>query len=259
MLTVNTKNGTRIRLYDSIKNLDAGRFNDLRKYVVRDAGIGSSMDAINKHHATMDLLLSKNKLPEAIQERQNLHTFYFLAIEKINIQHITFAIFVHSIDDWIVDDHHKDLTESVYMSVCERIYRSKLKQEQVESIFDDLKKDPQSTMKNLSDWIGLDNSIYNDTSIFTITNKTQASKHKGLFNLAATINMKFENFWRKNKGLKNFLKSLYFKINGSDYKESINGHDRKSLNDYYKHYNLGLHKLLKKYHYDDFPSWLDES
>ena len=140
MLTVNTKNGTRIRLYDSIKNLDAGRFNDLRKYVVRDAGIGSSMDAINKHHATMDLLLSKNKLPEAIQERQNLHTFYFLAIEKINIQHITFAIFVHSIDDWIVDDHHKDLTESVYMSVCERIYRSKLKQEQVESIFDDLKK-----------------------------------------------------------------------------------------------------------------------
>ncbi len=125
--------------------------------------------------------------------------------------------------------------------------------------FDDLKNDSQKIMKNLSDWIGLESSIYNDTSIFTITNKTQASKHKGLFKMASTINMKFENFWRKNKGLKNFLKSLYFKINGSDYKESINAHDKKILNDYYKPYNLDLYKLLKKYHYDDLPSWLDES
>ncbi len=124
--------------------------------------------------------------------------------------------------------------------------------------FDDLKKDPQSTMKNLSDWIGLDSNIYNDTSIFTITNKTQKSKNKSLFKIAAFINMTFENFWRKNKKLKSYMKSLYFKINGSDKKEKIEDADKILLQEYYNKYNKNLYNLLKKHNYKNFPSWLAE-
>lgn len=125
--------------------------------------------------------------------------------------------------------------------------------------FDDLKKDPQSIMKDLSDWIGLESSIYDDASIFTITNKTQASKYKSLFKIAAMINMNFESFWRKNKKFKRFMKSLYFKINGSDKKETIEKMDRKLLNEYYDEHNRALYKLLKKHKYKNLPSWLEES
>ncbi len=123
--------------------------------------------------------------------------------------------------------------------------------------FDDLKKDPQSTMKNLSEWIGIDSSTYNDTSIFTITNKTQASKYKSLHKIASTINMTFESFWRKNKQLKSYLKSFYYKINGSDQKEIIEEKDRILLQKYYKNNNKKLYKLLMKYNYKNFPSWLE--
>jgi len=162
------------------------------------------------------------------------------------------------------DDEDKD--DVYYRAFREGCYANYLKEwfdvykkDSIRIIFfDDLKNDPQKTMKNLIDWIGIDGSIYDDVSIFTVTNKTQPSKNRYLYKMASYINMTFERFWRRHKRLKNFFKSLYFNINGQERAEVIGKEDIKLLNNYYKEYNQDLYKLLKKYKYEKLPSWLTQ-
>jgi len=237
-------------------------------------------DCINKEYlidASPSYLYGKELIVKKI--RNDLHNVKIIFILRDPVKRfISFYNFIKSdyrinkketLSNFIKKSYelktHEDKNDVYYRAFREGCYADYLEDwldvygDSVKVIFfDDLKKDPQSTMKNLSDWIGLDRNVYNDTSIFTITNQTQASKHKNLFKIAAFINMTFENFWRKNKKLKSYMKSLYFKINGSDKKEQIEDADKKLLQEYYYKYNEDLYNLLTKHNYKNFPSWLSE-
>lgn len=140
MKTVKTDLGVEIKLYSSCYDLPMSRYNELRKYVLADSGIGSDMESINSHFNTLDSLLSHEKLQEAKQQRINLHTSFYLAIEKINIKNICFAVFVYSINGNPVLKPGMQLTEEVLIDITRKLEHTGLRQGQVLDILDDLKK-----------------------------------------------------------------------------------------------------------------------
>lgn len=97
-----------VKLYNSIHELPCDIFTLFQSYVIQDAGIGSTVSDLNNRFATLDTLISSNKIPEAIQERYNLHIGLFLGLEKINISHICFACLIHSINGKEIQDRSED-------------------------------------------------------------------------------------------------------------------------------------------------------
>ena len=140
MKEVTTPTGAILTLFSNSREMPMDRFNELRKYSLRDIGIGSDMDAVNRHHQTLDNLMSAGKFNEAHQQRINMHMSYYLNIEKINISHISFALYVNTIDGKPVFLENEEVNEEALMRICRILERTKLKHGQVEDILDDLKK-----------------------------------------------------------------------------------------------------------------------
>lgn len=150
MKEITTETGAKIVLYSGVKELPMDRYNELKKYVLRDVGIGSDIGSTAKHFETLDMLLSGDKLHEARRQRINMHTSFFLAIEKINIKHICFAIFVNTIDDKPVITDRDEISEDELIRICRILEKTKLKQSQVEDVIDDLKKKLTPNWKSYS-------------------------------------------------------------------------------------------------------------
>lgn len=121
--------------------------------------------------------------------------------------------------------------------------------------FDDIKNNPKKVMIDLCEWLEIDNHVYLEIN-FDIKNMTRGSKYRFLYKLAATVNNQFEYLFRKNPSIKNWLKDIYFKFNGTKVDENITKEEIKKLKKLYENKNLELFELLAKYGYRDLPSWL---
>jgi len=123
----------KVNFYDSIKEMPISRYNALQSFLMQDVGIGSTMASIENHFKTLDAYLGAGKYDEAIQERQNLHINFYVAIEKIDFKSLSFACMIASIDNKPVGISDSELTDAIKKL-------NDLTVEQVDDILNELKK-----------------------------------------------------------------------------------------------------------------------
>lgn len=132
MLT-KTINNQEYKFYASAKEMPIRLYNLSQKYLLQDMGIGSDMNAIDEHFATLDSYLSAGKIDEAIQERENQRFAFYTMIQSVSYKSLAFTCYVHSIAGEPVTDHSEEnlslLSESFDISMIE-----------CEDILEDLKK-----------------------------------------------------------------------------------------------------------------------
>lgn len=141
-----------------------------------------------------------------------------------------------------------------YLDPWMEIFGDNLKVE----FFENFVQDTKEFTKSLCRWLGLDEGFY-DSYDFLIENKTRGYKNRFFHGIAHDCNQRFEMFFRKNIGLKRFLRDVYFKINGAAQKKG--GLDEalmQSLSAYYAASNKALRKKLEAFDDIHLPSWLEE-
>ncbi len=121
--------------------------------------------------------------------------------------------------------------------------------------FDDIKNDPKNVMIGLCKWLNIKDNVYKKMN-FDIKNKTRASKYRFFHKIASSINRRFEYFFRKNPYIKNWLKEIYFKLNGTKVEDKITIEEIDKLKKLYDNKNTELSDLLIKNGYCDLPNWL---
>jgi hypothetical protein len=124
------------KVWETDKELPIDRFQDYQKYLVQAVGIGSNMNDVNNHFSTLDVLLSNNRLADAQRERYNLHYNLFLALEGIQIDHLAFACFVHSVNGEEITDH----SEEGLKEICKKLAVIQLGRGQLLEVLTEVKK-----------------------------------------------------------------------------------------------------------------------
>jgi hypothetical protein len=97
-----------ISFYSSIHELPIELFTLFNSYVIQAIGIGTNIKDINTRFVNLDSFLSAGKITEAVQERTNMHMGIFYGLERINIDHISFACLVHSINGQEITDYSEE-------------------------------------------------------------------------------------------------------------------------------------------------------
>ena len=123
--------------------------------------------------------------------------------------------------------------------------------------FDDLNVDLQSVLSGLFQWLEVEDLSGELGAGHERQNVTSEIKNRSLQGLALGINKKFEIFFRRNTGVKSFLKKMYYKINASGKKEDIPKQQIERLQSLYREDNRALRSLLEKYGYKQLPGWLE--
>jgi hypothetical protein len=136
MRTVNLGSGNSFEIHESQKQLPINRYTDFQKYLLQDSGIGSTIADIDKHFKLLDTFLGAGSLEDAMRERHNLHIGLYLQINKINIEHISFACLIHSINGKRLED----FSETHLIQVCRELGEMGLTQEHVGDILENVKK-----------------------------------------------------------------------------------------------------------------------
>jgi hypothetical protein len=122
--------------------------------------------------------------------------------------------------------------------------------------YDDLSDDPKKFMKELCQWLQIDESYF-DQFKFEIENKTYTFKNKEIQKMAVTLNANAARFWRKNPGVKKWIRKQYFKFNSSQKSELIDNETLGRVAHIYQPYNLQLKSLLTQEGITHFPDWLN--
>lgn len=135
MREVKTNKGT-LLVKESVKEISIGRYTDFTKYVIQDVGIGSDIPSIDDHYRKIDTFLVNGRLAEARAERLNLHFCLILAINKINITHLCFALFIHKINGEQQDDY----SEAGLIRICKLLDQVDLGRGDLETILSEIKK-----------------------------------------------------------------------------------------------------------------------
>jgi hypothetical protein len=125
-----------LEILETIRELPINRFTDFQKYLIQDAGIGSSMSDVERHFSMLYKLIGANRTEEAARESYNLHFNIHLAINKISIRHLSFACLIYSIDG----DRVVDLSEKNLLQVANRAGELGLTEGHVIDILEDVKK-----------------------------------------------------------------------------------------------------------------------
>lgn len=125
-----------VKIYESIKELPIGRFSEFQKYLVQDAGIGSTFEDLGRHYQKAFQYLGQGMTEEASAEVYNLYQQVYLMLGKINIQHVSFACLVHSINGDSVEDY----SETNLRQVCDQLGKMGLTQGDVDDLLEAVKK-----------------------------------------------------------------------------------------------------------------------
>lgn len=101
-------NGNTVALYNDIEEMPIENYNLFNEYSLLQNDIGSNISDIDKHFHKLDTFLAHNKVPEAIQERKNLHQTFWNVFEQINFPSLQFAVCMKSINGEAIEDYTQD-------------------------------------------------------------------------------------------------------------------------------------------------------
>ena len=110
--------------------------------------------------------------------------------------------------------------------------------------FEHLKDDPSRFMIELADWLSIDGTLYKDTGLFKISNRTRMPSSIMVHKFAMLMNKRFEFFFRSQKRLKQSLREFYFKINREEDMEIISEASVKRVKDLYIGETIKLKQIL---------------
>ena len=106
-----------IKLYDSVDELPIGAYQRYNKFLLIDAGIGSSVDDFDAHIVKLAKLIGNNEREKAIQELQNMRQNLFMINSKVSPKYLAFAALVYSIDgkkiEAVSDDDYSELLTKI--------------------------------------------------------------------------------------------------------------------------------------------------
>lgn len=106
-----------IKLYGSIKELPIIRYKLMQSYMLQDAGIGNTIDAIDQRLNNLILFASNGKTDEVVTEVANLRYAFFSMLNKIDYNSLSFACLITEIDG----QERNDLTDAGLSSVVNEI------------------------------------------------------------------------------------------------------------------------------------------
>lgn len=106
-----------IKLYDSVDELPIGAYQRYNKFLLIDAGIGSSVDDFDAHIVKLAKLIGNNEREKAMQELQNMRQNLFMVNSKVSPKYLAFAALVYSIDgkkvEAVSDDDYSELLAKI--------------------------------------------------------------------------------------------------------------------------------------------------
>lgn len=116
MRTINTGKHI-IKVYDSVDELPITNYQRYNKFLLIDAGIGSSVDDFDSHIIKLAKLIGNNDREKAVLELQNMRQNLYLINTNLSPKHMAFAALVYEIDgkkvEIISDDDCKDILETI--------------------------------------------------------------------------------------------------------------------------------------------------
>jgi hypothetical protein len=90
--------GTTVKVFSSIFEFRAGRHAEFQHYLVRDSGIGSGAEAIERHFAQTTALLAAGRTDEAGDALALLHYAFMDTLDKFNPKQLAFGCLVAEVD-----------------------------------------------------------------------------------------------------------------------------------------------------------------
>lgn len=106
-----------IKLYDSVDELPIGAYQRYNKFLLIDAGIGSSIDDFDAHIVKLAKLIGNNEREKAAQELQNMRQNLYMINANISPKYMAFAALVYSIDgqkiEAVSDDDYGELLAKI--------------------------------------------------------------------------------------------------------------------------------------------------
>ncbi len=115
--------------------------------------------------------------------------------------------------------------------------------------FDDLEQDAKLTTQGVCDFLEIDSDFY-DSYQFDIENKTREYRFPQLHKIAHKLNMRFEPFLNRHRGIKSMVRRLYTSMNEQDKNQSGSDLGRDHAHQFYAEHNRKLKLILQ----DNFPS-----
>lgn len=125
--------------------------------------------------------------------------------------------------------------------------------------FDEISEDTRGLMLELSSWLAIDDEVYRNEAAFDARNTTQTARNRLLHKAAMNVNRRLETFFNRHSGLKSFIKSAYYKLNGDKKKETINKESLERLDGLYREKNRQLAAILTRDGYSSLPDWLKQA
>jgi hypothetical protein len=109
--------------------------------------------------------------------------------------------------------------------------------------FEELMNDPATVLTDVATFLSIDPEAYPTTELAS-ENRTTGYKRAGLQKVALGFNDTFERFLRRHYGLKEKLRSAYYRFNGSKAKARIPDDMKAKLTERYVEPNARLHAQL---------------
>lgn len=124
--------------------------------------------------------------------------------------------------------------------------------------FEDLMARPDGVLRSTADFLGIDPDAFPSTSLAS-ENRTTGYRRAGLQRVALAFNDRFERFLRRHYGLKERLRSAYYRLNGSARREQLPPAARAMLVERYTEPNARLARQLVEMGITDAPAWCAEA
>lgn len=159
-----------------------------------------------------------------------------------------------------LDLHENQIYTGVYLGLYHRFLEPWLQRfgDDIKIVyFDDLKQDSRMFMKDICNWLEIDDEFY-DTFEFDVKNKSLNYKNRGLHRIAVAANNAGQRFWRNNPHFKKRILNVYYRMNGASFrKNEIDADTVAMIRKYYQEPNMKLAGMLQNYGYTNLPKWLE--
>jgi len=127
-----------VKMYDNIEQMPIERFNKANKYWMLHDNIGSSIADFDTNHYNKLVLLAKDE-KKLVAELNNFRILVFNIMNEINVEHLSFACLIYSIDGEVMDD----LSENNLQDILTKLSGWGLTQETLKKKL--MKSSPSST------------------------------------------------------------------------------------------------------------------
>lgn len=197
------------------------------------------------------------------EPKGRVFSFYKFKKRRLEIdEQVDFTQYVQQ--SFAASDEEKRASNELLAGIDEGCYDGPLKNWEIafgENLkvvfFDQLKSDPTACAQSIAQWLGVDDSFYNDYD-FKKENQSVGFKNKGLHQFGMTMYKTLEPILLKNKGFRRFITNMYYRMNGKAIEEKMTEEIKTQLDQCYADSLMKLSALesIKKSEFK--PNWIKE-